>query len=182
MQVPKNFVAEPYEYHQEIEFEIESLTNLGLGLGRLDGWVVMVPYVLPGERVRARVFRNFSNYSEADLIQVLQPSADRVSAKCPLFTHCGGCQYQHIDYRRQLQEKRRQVAEIMEKVAGLTYPVEMPCGSPQPYYYRSKLTPHYNRPDKEGFQPIGFLQAGRRQQIVDVEQCPIAMPLSLLDQ
>ena len=55
MQVPKNFVAEPYDYHQEIEFEIESLTNLGMGLGRLDGWVVMVPYVLPGERVRARV-------------------------------------------------------------------------------------------------------------------------------
>ena len=43
MQVPKNFVAEPYDYHQEIEFEIESLTNLGMGLGRLDGWVVMVP-------------------------------------------------------------------------------------------------------------------------------------------
>ena len=85
MQVPKNFVAEPYEYHQEIEFEIESLTNLGLGLGRLDGWVVMVPYVLPGERVRARVFRNFTNYSEADLVEVLEPSADRVAAKCSLF-------------------------------------------------------------------------------------------------
>jgi 23S rRNA (uracil1939-C5)-methyltransferase/tRNA (uracil-5-)-methyltransferase len=176
MQVPKNFVSEPYEYHQEIEFEIESLTNLGMGLGRLDGWVVMVPYVLPGERVRARVFRNFSNYSEADLIEVLQPSADRVSAKCSLFTECGGCQYQHIEYTRQLQEKRRQVAEIMEKVGGLSYPVEMPCGSPKSYHYRSKLTPHYNRPNKEGQQPIGFLHAARRQLIVDVEQCPIAMP------
>ena len=62
MQVPKNFVAEPFEYHRELEFTIDSLTNLGMGVGRVDGWVVMVPFVIPGERVKARIFRNFQNY------------------------------------------------------------------------------------------------------------------------
>ena len=47
MQVPKNFVAEPFEYHRELVFTVESLTNLGMGVGRVDGWVVMVPFVIP---------------------------------------------------------------------------------------------------------------------------------------
>ena len=96
-----------HDYHQEIEFEIESLSNLGMGLGRLDGWVVMVPYVIPGERVRARVLK-FQQLFRSRFDGSVGASADD-SAKCSLFTQCGGCQYQHMDYPRQLQEKRRQM-------------------------------------------------------------------------
>ena len=174
MQVPKNFIPEPFGYQEEVELVIESLTNLGLGLGRVDGWVVMVPFVIPGERVRARVYRNFSNYSEADLAEVLEPSPDRVEPACGLYTVCGGCQYQHLAYPRQLAEKTRHVEELMQKLGGIEHPVELAHGSPQLYGYRSKITPHYNRPDKDGTQPIGFLRYGRRSQIVDVPQCPIA--------
>lgn len=174
MQAPKNFTAEPFEYHQEVELEIESLTNLGLGLGRIDGWVVMVPFVLPGERVRVRIFRNFQNYSDADLLEVLRASPDRVPAKCPLYQTCSGCQYQHIDYTRQLKEKTKHVVELMQKLGEIDHPVELAHGSAQVYGYRSKITPHYERPGKDGSQPIGFLRHGRRSQLVDVEHCPIA--------
>ncbi len=174
MQVPKNFVAEPFEYHQEVEITIESLTNLGMGVGRVDGWVVMVPFVIPGERVKARIFRNFQNYSDADLIEVVEASASRVAPNCALYTKCGGCQYQHIEYQRQLEEKTKHVKELMEKLGEIDHPVDLAHGSPKVYNYRSKITPHYNRPDRDGSQPIGFLQYGRRNQIVDVEQCPIA--------
>ncbi|HAV13833.1 MAG TPA: SAM-dependent methyltransferase [Opitutae bacterium] len=171
---PKNFVAEPFEYHQEVELTIESLTNLGMGVGRIDGWVVMVPFVIPGEQVKARIFRNFQNYSDADLVEILQASPDRVAPKCSLYTKCGGCQYQHITYERQLKEKTQHVKELMEKLGEIDHPVALAHGSPQVYNYRSKITPHYNRPAKDGAQPIGFLQYGRRNQIIDVEQCPIA--------
>lgn len=174
MQAPKKFVAEPFEYHQEVELTIERLTNLGQGVGRVDGWVVMVPFVIPGERVRARIFRNFQNYSDADLMEVLEASPDRVTPECPLFQHCGGCQYQHIDYRRQLEEKTAHVVELMQKLGEIEFPVELAKGSPQIYHYRSKITPHYDRPGRDGSQPIGFLQHGRRSDIVDVAQCPIA--------
>ncbi len=174
MQVPKNFVAEPFEYHQEVEFTVDSLTNLGMGVGRVDGWVVMVPFVIPGERVKVRIFRNFQNYSDADLVEVLEASPDRIEPKCPLYTKCGGCQYQHISYERQLQEKTQHVEELMQKLGGIEFPVDLAHGSSQVYNYRSKITPHYNRPERDGSQPIGFLQYGRRNQIVDVEQCPIA--------
>jgi 23S rRNA (uracil1939-C5)-methyltransferase/tRNA (uracil-5-)-methyltransferase len=174
MQVPKNFVAEPFEYHQEVEFTVDSLTNLGMGVGRVDGWVVMVPFVIPGERVKVRIFRNFQNYSDSDLVEVLEASPDRVEPQCPLYTKCGGCQYQHITYERQLKEKTKHVVELMEKLGGFEFPVELAHGSPKVYNYRSKITPHYNRPDRDGSQPIGFLQYGRRNQIIDVEHCPIA--------
>jgi tRNA/tmRNA/rRNA uracil-C5-methylase (TrmA/RlmC/RlmD family) len=174
MQAPKNFVPKPFDYHHEVEVTVESLTNLGMGVARVDGWVVMVPFVIPGERVRARIYRNFQNYSDADLVEVLEASPDRVKPECSLYQTCGGCQYQHMDYKRQLAEKTKHVEELMQKLGEIDHPVQLAHGSPKIYNYRSKITPHYDRPGKDGSQPIGFLQYGRRNQIVDVEQCPIA--------
>ena len=77
---PKKFVPVPFEYHQDIELDIDSLTNLGAGVGRIGGWVVFVPFALPGEKVRARVHRNDKNCSHADLVEVLVPSPDRVDS------------------------------------------------------------------------------------------------------
>lgn len=172
--VPKGFLAEPYAYHQEIEVEIETLTNLGVGLGRLEGWVVMVPFSLPGERVRARVYRNHKNYSEADLVEVLRPSPRRVEPVCPLFGTCGGCQYQHLQYEEQLEWKRRQIKEVLERIGGIAIEPEPTLASPVEYGYRSKITPHYGSRWAKGDRAIGFLKVGRRREMVDVPHCPIA--------
>lgn len=173
MRPPAKFNPEPFAYHQEVELSVETLTNLGDGLGRIDGCVVMVPFALPGERVRARVWCNRANYSEADLMEVLDPSPHRVEPRCPLFTTCGGCQYQNYAYTEQLRWKEQQVAEALQRIGGLEAAVE-PCRpSPREYGYRSKLTPHYPRPRKDGELPIGFLRRGTRA-IIDVPHCPIA--------
>lgn len=221
----KKFNDHPFPYHAEIELEIATLTNLGSGLGRIvlplepggdfqavrenpatapaeGGWVVMVPFTLPGERVRARVFRNHKNFSEADLVEVLTPSPQRVAPACPLFGRCGGCQYQHLAYPAQLEWKRRQVAELLQHLAGVPdFPVAPVIGSPREYHYRSKITPHFN-PPSPGLRrtsppnagaggaapplsgpagdralppmPIGFLRQGTRFDLVDVPHCPIA--------
>jgi 23S rRNA (uracil1939-C5)-methyltransferase/tRNA (uracil-5-)-methyltransferase len=143
----------PFAYHQEIELEVSTLTNLGAGLGRvaLPGetearWVVMVPFTLPGERVRARVFRNHKNFSEADLVEVLTPSPHRIAAACPLFGRCGGCQYQHLTYAEQLSWKRQQVKELLLHMAGLDCAVAPVVPSPREFGYRSKITPHFAAP------------------------------------
>lgn len=209
----------PFPYHAEIELEITTLTNRGVGLGRVPlegdqqsavshppadteegrrspgegGWVVMVPFSLPGERVRARVFRNQKNYSEADLVAVLTPSPDRVAPRCDLFGRCGGCQYQHLAYAAQLAWKRQQVEELLQHLAGVTHPVNPVIGSTREYGYRSKITPHFNLPkvspsaptcNPSGYKlteeteaeavPIGFLRQGTRFDIVDVPRCEIA--------
>ncbi len=171
----KKFNDHPFPYHHEMELEITSLTNMGQGVGRSDGWVVMVAFALPGERIRARVFRNHSNYSEADLIEILRPSPHRFEPVCPLFGTCGGCQYQNLDYREQLEWKRRQVAELLERMVGIAATVEPVIPSPRIYGYRSKLTPHFRKPARGEKPSIGFLACGARRRIVDVETCPIAM-------
>ena len=96
-----------------------------------------------------------------------------------MFSACGGCQYQHIDYEEQLRIKTQQVQELLKKNGDIEFSVSLAKSSKQVYGYRSKITPHYNRPDKNGEQPIGFLKYGRRHDIIDVEQCVIApMPLT----
>jgi|TARA_X000000950_G_scaffold36389_1_gene38900 23S rRNA (uracil1939-C5)-methyltransferase len=174
MQIPKNFISTPFEYHEEVELKIDHLANLGMGVGRVNGWVVMVPFVIPGELVKVRIYRNHSQYSEGDLLEILESSKYRVSPKCSLFESCGGCQYQHIDYGEQLKIKTQQVKELLEKNGGIQFPVSLAKSSKQVFGYRSKITPHYNRPNKNGDQPIGFLKYGRRHDIVDVKQCVIA--------
>lgn len=204
----KKFNDHPFGYHQEIELEITTLTNLGSGLGRVQidnqkskvensgGWVVMVPFTLPGERVRARVFRNQKNFSEADVVAILTPSPARVDPRCPLYGRCGGCQYQHLAYDEQLGWKRRQVEELLKHMAGLQFPVAPVIGSPEEYGYRSKITPHFATPRVSeasaisNFRseisernagaaiapafPIGFLRQGTRFDLLDVPRCDIA--------
>lgn len=196
----KKFNNRPFTYHAELELEISTLTNLGLGLGRvsiqnpeskIENWVMMVPFTLPGERVRARVFRNHKNFSEADLIEILTPSPHRITPRCELFGRCGGCQYQHFSYAEQLAWKRRQVEELFQHMAGVAFPVAPVIGSPREFGYRSKITPHFKvgrdgplgrplteagAPGGRALPPIGFLKQSTRFDIVDVPQCPIATP------
>jgi 23S rRNA (uracil1939-C5)-methyltransferase/tRNA (uracil-5-)-methyltransferase len=162
--IPKRkFTDQPFVYHEEIELEITTLTNLGVGLGRVHleladgpalrspaerggGWVVLVAFALPGERVRARVFRNHSNYSEADLVAVLTPSPHRIAPRCPLFGRCGGCQYQQLAYAEQLRWKRQQVRELLQHLAGMDFEVAPVIAAPREFGYRSKITPHFAAP------------------------------------
>ncbi len=188
----KKFNGQPFPYHHELELEISTLTNLGVGLGRVSfphaqvsglspqlsppasSWVVMVPFTLPGEKVRARIFRNHKNFSEADVVAVLTPSPHRIDPKCLLFGRCGGCQYQHLTYAEQLAWKQRQVGELLQHMAGVEFPVAPVIGSPQEFGYRSKITPHFNPPRDGEPWPIGFLRQGTRFDILDVPHCPIA--------
>jgi 23S rRNA (uracil1939-C5)-methyltransferase/tRNA (uracil-5-)-methyltransferase len=205
----RKFNEHPFPYHQELELEVATLTNLGVGLGRVSlpvpqvsgpspqvsppagGWVVMVPFTLPGEKVRVRVYRNHKNYSEADLVAVLTPSPHRIDPRCPLFGRCGGCQYQHLAYTEQLKWKRRQVEELLKYMAGVEFAVAPVIASPREFGYRSKITPHFQAgrlvagigeaghpgsPPPATVVPIGFLRQGSRFELVDVPHCDIATP------
>lgn len=172
--LPKGFKDGPFTYRQEIELRIEDITNLGLGVGRINGFVVMVPYALAGELVKARVYKNHKNFSEADLVEVLEKSPDRVEPVCKLFGICGGCQYQHLSYAAQLEWKRKQICDLIERIGGIENRDVAPTHpSPKTFGYRSKLTPHYERPRGDDM-PIGFIMQGRRSTIVNVEHCEIA--------
>ena len=171
---PKKFNPDPFPYHHELELTVESLTNLGVGVAKVDGWVVMVHFAVPGERIRARIYRNHKNYSEADLIKVIEASPYRKQPSCEYFGKCGGCQYQHMTYAHQLTWKSRHVTEVMEKIGGMKLEVPTPLHSEKELRYRSKITPHHQKPRQQQLGSFGFLAVARRNQIVDIESCVIA--------
>ena len=171
---PKGFNEHPYPYHHELILDVENVTNLGFGIARDNGWVIQIAFVLPGERVKVRIFRNHKNYSEADCVEVIEKSTDRVDPRCSLFGTCGGCQYQSVEYATQLKWKRNQVVDNFERISGLQVDVLPVVPSPKQYGYRSKLTPHYEKARSSDSRKIGFLKYGSRKVVIDVPSCPIA--------
>ncbi len=143
------------------------------GVGRINDWVIFVRFTLPGEIVKARVYRNDKNFSEADLVEVLKPSPHRIKPHCPVFGRCGGCQYQHFDYDAQLEWKTRQVKELLWHMVRQDQEVLPAIPSPKQYEYRSKITPHFPKPKDGQTVKLGFLQAGTRFKYVDIESCPL---------
>ena len=155
---------------------IEDLAFGGEGVGRVADFVVFVPFVIPGEEIEAEVTEVKKRFARAKLRRVLRASPDRVEARCRHFGLCGGCQYQHLDYARQLAAKRKQIADLFERIGGfpgsVVEPV-VPC--PQPYGYRNRIMvrSQWNKPRQA--LDIGFIRHDCGL-LVDVENCAIAEP------
>jgi len=145
---------------------IEKWVYGGEALARLDGRVVLAPFVLPGETVRLEV----DDGIHADLIEVLTPSPERVAPPCPLFTRCGGCHYQHAPYAFQLARKVDILREQLRRVGKIEYTGDIDTISGPPLGYRNRAQFHI----ADG--SIGYL-APRSHTLVPVTgECPISSP------
>lgn len=152
---------------QRVELTITTIAFGGDGIGRIDNFVVFVPFVIEGEKVEVQIVDVKRRYATADLVRVIQSSPLRVKPKCPYYAQCAGCQYQHIDYTHQLQVKQNQIIEIFQRIGKMAVPpVDPVVPSAQPYGYRNKLVVH--GPGKPGF----WTMHGRS--ILPIESCPIA--------
>lgn len=109
----------PVSKNDELELDIIGLTHEGEGVGRADGYTLFVSGALPGEKVQARVVKTKKQYGYAKMLTLLQESPDRVSAPCPIFSQCGGCQIQHMNYHAQLEWKRQHVIDNLERIGKL---------------------------------------------------------------
>jgi 23S rRNA (uracil1939-C5)-methyltransferase len=137
-----------------IEVKIDNLAYGMDGVGRLaDGRVVFIPYTIPGELVQARLVEEKAQHTRAELVDVLEPSPERVEPRCPHFGLCGGCHYQHMNYPAQLQAKENILREQLERIGGLrSIPEIRVLPSPEPWNYRNHLQFHQTHQGKLGFQ------------------------------
>lgn len=125
---------------REEELTIESLTNSGDGLGRIDERVVFVPYTLPGDKVRIKIVQRKKTYALAEAIDLLEPSEHRITAQCSSFERCGGCDWQHVPYSMQLEAKEQQLRETLERIGFLSdLPIEPIVQSDKPFNYRNRI-------------------------------------------
>jgi tRNA/tmRNA/rRNA uracil-C5-methylase (TrmA/RlmC/RlmD family) len=160
----------------KISLTIHDIAFGGEGVGRVDEFVVFVPFVLVGETVEAEITEVKKNFARAKLLRVVTPSPERVAPECRYFTQCGGCQYQHIAYAAQLRIKHKQISDLFERVGKISpekiQPV-LPCPSPYGYRNRIMIRSQWNGPAKK--LEIGYIRADNNF-VVDIEECKIAEP------
>jgi len=167
-------VSPPFQPGQSIELEVTDIAFGGEGVARVEDFVVFVPFVIPGERVKARVKEVKKSFARADLEEVLKPSHWRREAECAYFGECGGCQYQHIAYERQLEIKHQQVSEIFKRIGNMgeaTIAPVVPC--PREFGYRNRIMVRSHWNGREKRLEIGFVRHDNNW-VVPVEECKIA--------
>ncbi len=110
--------------NQSIELTLDAIAHGGEAIGRHGGKTIFVPYAIPGERVRVEVVEEKERWARTRLLEVVQPSPDRVEPPCPYFgpDRCSGCQWQHIRYERQAELKAEIVADHLRRLGRIATP------------------------------------------------------------
>jgi 23S rRNA (uracil1939-C5)-methyltransferase len=154
----------------ELELTIDSLAFGGNGVARHDGYVVFVVGAVPGDRVRARVTRPKRDYAEAITVEILEPSAERISATAP---H-PGVPWQVLPYERQLEIKQQQVEEALRRIGKLDgFAIEPIVPALEQWRYRNKLEYSFGT-EPDGELVFGFHAPGHWERIVAIDDCLIA--------
>lgn len=125
------------EYYKMI---VENLGSNGEGIGKIDGYTIFVEGALPEEEIEVKVIKTKKNYGFGKLVKILKPSNDRVEPVCEIFNKCGGCDIQHLSYKRQLEYKKQKVEDAISRIGEIVdVKVENTIGMDNPYNYRNKV-------------------------------------------
>ncbi len=166
-----------------VTLEIEKLVYGGDGLARREGVIYFVPFVLPGEQVRARPVDARKNFVRAQIVEILRPSPSRAIPPCRYFTACGGCQYQHIEYERQLEAKSEILRETLSRLGHVQWDGPVELHPSQPFGYRNraqwKVRQVYaagpESREEKGSLALGYFHSGSNQ-LCAVNECAVLAP------
>jgi 23S rRNA (uracil1939-C5)-methyltransferase len=164
----------PLAKNSIVSVEIEDLAYGGLGVGRVDGFVVFVEKALPGDRVAARIHKKAKNHAQASIEALERPAPNRIAQPpCPLFGTCGGCTWQNLPYEDQARWKGKQVAATLQHLGKQQgFSVEPILPSPQAWRYRNKMEYTFGRNDA-GVAILGFHLPRKFDRIFAVPACLI---------
>ena len=145
------------------------------GIIDIEGQKVIVKNALEGQVVRFSINKKKRDKIEGRLLEVIEPSPIEQPAACKHFGICGGCRYQNLSYEQQLDLKKRQVEELIEK-NGLSFAIENIYGSPITEGYRNKMEFTFGDEEKDGPLALGMHKKNSFYDIVTLEDCRIVDP------
>lgn len=155
---------------ERAQVTVESLAHGGEGVARLpDGRAVFVPYACPGDRLTVTVTEDHGRWARGTIESVDEASSERVSAPCPYFGICGGCQWQHVSYAAQTAAKRTMLVDALTRIGKLSDPpVEGTIASPKEYGYRNKIELAVERGPRNLL--VGFRRA-HSSELLPIDAC-----------
>ncbi|MDR1949553.1 MAG: class I SAM-dependent RNA methyltransferase [Spirochaetaceae bacterium] len=154
----------------------------GAGVSYVEGKTVFIPMTAPGDLVRGRITGEHKNWAEGELLEIREPSPDRIPPVCPHYGSCGGCSLQHLSYEAQIDEKTAIIREAFRRIGKFSALPEIRVVRSPPFEYRNRIQLHcipqlHCSPGSPGGEKplLGFM--GRRSGgIVPVKDCPVADP------
>ena len=157
--------------HGPIKPSLTGMAYGGAALGRYQGQIIFVPGAIPGETVLAEIIEDKGRFAHARLLEVIEPSPDRVAPRCPHVPECGGCQWQHVGYARQLALKSEVLRDQLARIGDVADPPVRPTlPAPSPWGYRNRITFSVAASGRLGFQRAAS------HDVVPIEECHIADP------
>ena len=158
--------------NQEHTVTIEGYGEGGMGVARIDGRVVFVHGALRGEKCRVLILKTLKSVAFAKVLEVLEPSSERITPDCPYFPRCGGCTYRHIRYEEELRLKKQRVQDNLSRIGGSDVTVEEILGARDTLRYRNKAQYPVS---KDG--AVGFYRA-RTHEVIECEHCLLVKPVA----
>ena len=153
------------------EVVIEALSHEGRGIAHHNGKIVFVFAALPGERVKIQINQSNKKFSEASVVEVLEPSPLRIEPRCEHFGICGGCSMQHVSADDQIEIKQKSVLEMMQH-AGIDIGEVLPPLRGEPWGYRRKARLGVKYVIKKQRLLIGFRERNKPY-LADMQSCPV---------
>jgi 23S rRNA (uracil1939-C5)-methyltransferase len=167
------------------ELTIEKVVHGGRGLSRINGRVVFVDKVVPGDRVVVKVFKVKKDFAQARVVELIEESPYRAEAPCAYSQYCGGCSWQSIQYEKQLEYKRDIVEDSLSHIGKITgFQIDHALPSSRIFGYRNKM--EFSFSDKRWLLPqemaekkedkgfaLGLHIPGTFDKIIDIGRCLI---------
>ena len=157
--------------NSDYEIAITGMTNEGNGVGRIGDYAVFVPDTAIGDFCRVKLVKKNHTYGFGKLIEVIEPSDDRIVSDCAASPQCGGCVYRHITYAAERLAKEQLVRDAFLRIGRIDAPVQPIMGSARQTAYRNKAQYPFGL-DRKGNMVCGFY-ARRSHRIVPCDSCAL---------
>lgn len=158
--------------NEEYIVKIEKITNLGLGLAKVDGFVVFVPNACPEDEIKIKITKVNKNFANGEILEILTNSPHRIQPFCPMQKVCGACQLQYIDYNYQLKIKKQIVEETIKNIGKIDLEIQDVIPSPDIRNYRHKIQYPISETKNSKRILAGYYKPSSHD-IVNIKYCPI---------
>lgn len=156
-----------------VELTIESMAPGGEAFARAGTLPVFISRGAPGDVAMVELYDVRKHFAKGKIESLIQPSAHRAEPPCKLFKVCGGCQWQHLAYEKQLQHKTGIVEQALIHIGGLDASVVKPClGADNPLYYRNKVQFPVRNPQGSNRILAGYYKQDSHE-LVNIKHCPV---------